>query len=47
MLDTPPIGGTWVSQLLSLVVGTAWMIVCVRWALEKRYAGFRIALLRQ
>jgi hypothetical protein len=47
MLDTPPIGGTWVSQLLSLVVGTAWMIVCVRWALQKRYAGFRIALLRQ
>jgi hypothetical protein len=47
MLNTPPIGGTWVSQLLSLAVGTAWMIVCVRWALQKRYAGFRIALLRQ
>jgi hypothetical protein len=47
MMDTPPNGCTWVSQLLSLVVGTAWMIVCVRWALQKRCAGFRIALLRQ
>jgi hypothetical protein len=47
ILDTPLIGGTWISQLISLAVGMAWMIVCVRWALQKSYAGFRIALLRQ
>ena len=46
ILGTPPIGGTWVSQILSLTVGMGWMIVCVRWALQKRYTGFRIALLR-
>ena len=47
MLGTPPIGGTWASHLISLIVGMAWMIVCVRWALQKRYAGFRIAVLPQ
>ena len=46
MLGTPPIGGTWVSQVISLIVGMAWMIVCVRWALQKRYESFRIVLLR-
>jgi hypothetical protein len=47
ILDTPLIGGTWVSQLISVTVGIVWMIVCVRWALQKRYAGFRIAFLQQ
>jgi hypothetical protein len=46
-LDTAPIGGTWVSKALSMVVALAWMLVCVRWALQKRYDGFRIALLRE